>query len=206
MSLDKVQFFGAVDRKGKKKDGKISSSLPCWYFPRKVEELEHDVEAKERSLVSGLLHPTAIPQVQFELAREKERLAEIRAAHVHLSGKEKDEAKAIYDDMGSQISDSMFTSYETTKGLADPHEEARRMKEPIINVDTRYKGVLANMGIEVGKGGKISRDDASRVYKILGKSIGENTNTERLRKEGKHPAYHGNVTMEELNRMVDGRK
>ena len=205
MSLDKIQFFGAVDRKGKKKDGAIASPLPCWYFPRKVEELEHEVQKKKRDLATGMLHPTAVPQARFELEQGEKRLAEIRKAHVKLTGKEKDEAKLIYDDMAKQIGDSMFTMYETKKGLADPHEEVRRMKEPIISIASKHKQLMKNLNVrEVN--GKISRDDASRVYKILGKSLGENTNTERLRKEGVHPSYQGHVSMDELNRMVDGGK
>jgi hypothetical protein len=151
------------------------------------------------------LHPTSVPQVRFELEREQERLKEIKGAHVNLSGKEKDEAKRIYDDMAGQISDSMFTSYEVDKGLADPHEEARRMKEPIIKVESHHKGLMENLNVNV-VGGKISRDDATRVYKIFGKCLGENTNAERLRREGRHPSYQGDVSMDELNRMVDGKK
>lgn len=204
MSLDKIQFFGAVDRKGKKKDGHIASPLPCWYFPRKIEELEENIARSKRALDGDLLSPAARPQIRREMEMEQERLQDIKRAHVKLSGKEKDEAKALYDDMAGQIQDSLFTTYEVQKGLADPHEEARRMKEPIINMPSEYKGLMTNLNVKV-VGGKISRDDASRVYKIIGKTLGENTNVERLRKDGYHPSYQGDVPMHVLTRMVDGK-
>ena len=183
MSLDKVQFFGAVDRKGRRKDGEIASSYPCWYFTRQ--------------LAGDLLPAASRPGMRAELEREKERLNEIEKAEVRLSGKEKDEAKGLYDDMAKEIGDSMFTYREMRKGFADPHEEVRRMKKPVIKVDSKYDQVMDNLGIKV-KGGKISRDDATRVYQIIGKTLGENTNAERLRKDPQVNAYRSEVPLHEL--------
>ena len=197
MALDKVQFFGAVDRKRKEKQGEIASALPAWYFPRKIEELQEGIARKKRDLEGDSVHASVRPQIKRDLEVEQGRLDEIMKSKVVLKGKDKDEGKTLYDEMGKQIQDSMFTTLEMKKGFADPHEEARRMKEPIISVDSKYEGVFKNLGLKP-RNGKISRDEAAIVYKIMGKSLGENTNTERLRRDGLHPAYKSEPELEDM--------
>ena len=200
MSLDKVQFFGAVDRKDKRKDGHIVSPYPCWYFKNHLNDLKEGIAEKKRHLAGDLIHPSARPGMRRELEQEQERLVAIQKATVKLSGKDKDEAKELYDAMGTGIQDSMFTYTEMRKGFADPHEEARRMKEPIIKVDSKFKKVAENLGARIGKNNKISRDDATRMYQIIGRTLGENTNAERLRRDPHVNAYRSEVPFEEMGR------
>jgi len=53
------------------------------------------------------------------------------------------------------------------------------------------------MGI-TAQGGKISRNQASRAYKIIGKVLGENTNVEKLRRDRKTGTYSIARTLQEM--------
>ena len=64
MALEKVQFFGAVDRKRKEKQGEIASALPAWYFPRKIEELQEGIARKKRDLEGDSVHASVRPQIK----------------------------------------------------------------------------------------------------------------------------------------------
>ena len=44
MALEKIQFFGAADRKGKTKEGAVTSEFPACYLGQHVRELKHEIE------------------------------------------------------------------------------------------------------------------------------------------------------------------
>lgn len=198
MGLENVEFFGAVDRQGRRTDGKICSEYPAWYFDTHIDDLVESIHSKERALKAGLVHPTEIMYAEKELVREKQRLKHILESKIDLKGKDKDEAATLYKDLAQKIQDSMYTYTEMHKGLANAHEELRRMKKPIIDVKGKEK-VFINMGIKP-EGGKVSRDQAARAFKILGKSLGEHTDIERLRRDHKTGTYKPDVHIEEMLR------
>jgi RNA 3'-terminal phosphate cyclase len=69
------------------------------------------------------------------------------------------------------------------KGLADPHEEARRMTEPCVQVD---KEEARRMGIEVDVSGRVSRSTAEGMWKNMSSLLGDtapNPNAEMLRSD-----------------------
>lgn len=193
MNLNEVQFFGAVDRKEGRVDGAISSEYPVWYYTKHISDLEEEVARDERTLERGEVHPTVLASSKAELKRNMERLEEIQKSVIKLQGKDKDEAHKIYKELETQIQDSLFTRTDMTKGLADAHEELRRQSEPIFNVKG-HTGLFKQMGIKIEKG-KASRNQISKVYKILGKALGENTNVERLRKDRLTGTYTEDVPM-----------
>ena len=197
MVLESVQFFGAVDRKDRRADGAICSEYPAFYFDVHLNDLKESIASKERMIKAGLVHPTEMPFAQAELAKEKTRLAEINNARVVLKGKDKDEAWALYKELGTQIQDSMPTRTDMMKGLASPHDEVKKSHlEPFINVKGNEK-VFAQIGVKT-VGGKVTRNQAARMYKILGKALGENTNTERLRKDHSYGTVKSDIPLSEL--------
>ena len=200
MSLEKVKFFGASDRKGKKIDNEIASAFPSWYFTRDIEELEKSIAENKRELDRDIIAGMAKLDLRNKVEAQQERLALIKRGIVRLSDKEKDEAAELYETMSKEITDSMFTRTEMMKGTADAHEEARRMKQGIIKVPPKFKKVAENMGCRIDDKGRISRDDASRMFKMTGKLLGENTNTERLRRDHKHGRFQYDVPIEEMTR------
>lgn len=196
MALESVEFFGSVDRKDGKPGEKIVSEYPAFYFTTQIDDLVERIASNERALKSGAINPVAIPELKAEIKRDEQRLSEINKSHVKLTGKDKDEAATLYEHLGSQIKDSLFSRSEMKKGLANPHDELKRMTNPIIPVG-KFGKVFKQMGIDPVKS-KVSRNQASRVYKILGKVLGENTNTEYLRKDYKHGTYHSEVPLEQM--------
>ena len=194
--LDGIQFFGSVDRKGKTKDGAITSEYPAFYFHTQYEELKEETEKQERQIELGLVPASELPYAKAEVERNIKRLEDIVKANPNLTGPQKDAIHGVYKDLAEQISDSMYTRTDMKKGLVDAHEEARRMSQPIISIKGKEK-FFHNMGIKATSG-KISRNQASKAYKIIGKVLGENTNTEHLRRDRKTGTFSIGQTLQEM--------
>jgi hypothetical protein len=78
----------------------------------------------------------------------------------------------------------MFTASDMMRGTADAHVEAERMVKPCVKIQSEYEAGLAKacgMNIE---NGKVSRNDAARIWKIQGKLLGESIlDAEQLRNQ-----------------------
>ncbi len=195
-TLDDVQFFGSVDRKNKSKDGAITSEYPAFYFHTQYEELKESTEKQERQIKLGLVPATELPYITAELERSKQRIEDIEKSAIKFTGAQKTAIHDVYKDLAGQIADSMYTRTDMQKGLVDAHEEARRMSQPIISIKGKEK-FFHNMGIKANKG-KISRNQASKAYKIIGKALGENTNVEHLRRDRNTGTYSIGRTLQEM--------
>jgi hypothetical protein len=196
MALESVEFFGSVDRKDGKMDGRIVSEYPAFYFTTHIDELVERIASNKRAIDSGAINPQAIPELRAEIERDTKRLSEINKSHIKLTGKDKDEAATLYKHLADHIQDSMFCRSDMMKGLANPHDELKRRITPIIPVG-KFGAVFKNMGIDPVKG-KVSRTQASRVFKILGKVLEENTNTEHLRKDYRTDTFRPDVPLEQM--------
>jgi len=199
MSLEKIEFFGAADRKGKVMTGMVTSEYPAWYFTQHIEELQEEIDSIERKLKNGGLPAEAVPDQKAELFKLQGRMREIQNSRPKLNGKDIDAFKKIYDDMAGQISDSMFTASEMKKGLVNVHEEAKRMVDPIITANPEYAPVFEKLGISPVRG-KISRNQAAKVVKICGRLIDEPTNIEYFRKDRNYGTYHSGRSLAELEK------
>jgi len=172
----KIEFFGQVDRD---RDGKPVSYLPAWMLPRQKEELEEEIARNERTLKVGAIPGDQKGQLIEDIRRSKKRLDEINESMPSLTSAAKDKLAKAHEEIGGRISESLFTRDEMRNGFADPHEEHRRNKQPCIKMDPDLARAC-NVRITSGK---VSRDGANKIYKIIGARIGENTNPERLRKD-----------------------
>jgi len=170
-----ISFFGKVDRKG----DRITSEYPSWMLDVHVDELRESVAQRERALERGDVAPSEVNYIREALKKEKARLAEIDVAKPKLTSEQTDKVAKEYDKLGKEIKDSMFSYDEMQKGLANPHEEARRMVNPCIKVDFE---VARACGVTPNEKGLVSRNDAAKIFKISGKFLGENTNVEALRR------------------------
>ena len=193
--LNDIQFFSSIDRKGKRADGAITSEYPAFYFYTHYEELQESTDKQQRQVDLGLVPASELPRIKAELKRNNDRLAEIQEANPKL-GPEKDAVHKLYKELEESISDSMYTRSDMQKGLVDAHEEARRMVDPLISIKGNEK-FFHNMGI-TARNGKVSRNEASRAYKIMGKALGENTNTERLRRDRNTGTFSIGRTLQEM--------
>jgi hypothetical protein len=122
-----------------------------------------------------------VEYAKMELARQKTRLKEIDEAVPKYTDQEKDLLAREHKNLGAEIRDSMFSYDDMNKGFASAHEEAHRMKDPIIKLNRAQLEIAKACEIPV-QHGMVCRDDAARMYKIIGKRLGENTNIEALRK------------------------
>lgn len=174
-----IEFFGAVDRKEGKPDGPITSEYPAWMHTYQIEELEESISRKDRALAQGLIPSEHVAGSREELKREKDKLALIKKSKPKLTATQKDKLYTDYKELGKGIEGYLFTRSDMMKGTADAHEEADRMIKPSIPVSPEI-AEMCNLKPEKGK---ISRNDASKAWKILGRALGEPTNVETLRKD-----------------------
>ena len=174
-----MKFFGNVDRT---KDGKLRSEMPSWYFQQHREELEESVRHKKYMLDNDLVPLTEKNLMKERLKQEEGRLGEIDASKPKITDADKNVISKGRIEIGKKIKDSMFSRSEMERGVADAHEEARRMSDPIIKIDTKEESeLLSACEIEI-KDGKVTRDQASKAWKIGSRLLEESSNVEALRK------------------------
>lgn len=196
MGLGDIEFFGVVDRQGRKMGGKIGSEFPAWFFDRKIEALEDEIASKKRTVERGFAAPEVLRRIEAEIKGDNEKLEQIRNSRPQITDKQKDELYSTWKELKGEIQDSLFNRSDMQKGLADPYNESKRMTEARIPIRGKIE-LMQNMGITV-QDGKISRNQAARAWKIIGKLLGEPTNTEHLRKDHAYGTYHSEKRLEEL--------
>lgn len=190
--MSDIQFFGNVD---KTPAGKISSEMPAWFYDVHIEKLEEGIASKKRAVEMGNVPPEQIFRMKNEIKNETERIAEIKRTKPTLNGGQRTAVSNEYHKLQNQIADSMPTMREDQRGFVNPRDELARLKSPHIDISPKMAQACGVTPVK----GKITGDQAAKCYKIMGKVLGENTNVERLRKEGKSESYR---TMEDLTKKV----
>jgi tellurite resistance protein len=185
----KIQFFGD--------QGGIKSDMPAWYLERHVEFAEDSIRRKQKMLDRGGIEADQVPRVKEEIKAEKAKLKQIVESKPNLTGAQKDRCAKAYENLQRQIKDSMPTRKDAKDGLVSPYDELRRLKSKHITIDPT---IAKACGVKPDHG-KISGDEANKCYQIIGKILGENTNTERLRRDGNTEAYR---TMDDLTQAIHG--
>ena len=175
-----MEPFGDVDRN---RAGKISSEYPAWYHERHVEDLEESISSIDRQLKQGLIPADKVPAQAQDRARKQARLDDIMKAKPEFTAKEKDDLRKVYGSLGDKISDSMFTRSEMHMGTVDAHVEASRMTKPCITLNPQEASVAKSCGITMGPDRKVSRNAASKPWKLIGRLLGVPTNVEVLRRD-----------------------
>lgn len=176
------EFFGEVDLN---KQGNYGSDLPAWTFNQLIEDLEYDVRINEENLKDMSVGPEARGKLLAKATQMKDRLDAIKAS------KPKVDPDLVHSIVGSNMSggslgdkiqETMFTRDQMMKGIAEPREEARRMVEPIIKLEGKEKEMALGCGVKPNREGKVSRDEAIKIWKIGRKYLGELSNAELLRR------------------------
>ncbi len=173
------QVFGSADLNAK---GEVKSTYPSWYFDHLKDEVKNDIDRMETQLKYDRIPKTEVGITQERLAQKKLKLRELDASALELRGKMKDRVATVYKDLGEKIRDTLFSRDEMRKGLADAHEEMKRMTEPCIQVTGDAANFLRACNVKVVKG-RVSRDGAAKGWKIAGKALEEHSNIERLRRD-----------------------
>jgi hypothetical protein len=175
-----MEVFGEVD---KNKKGLNASEYPAWYFDRHVEELEESIASLERSLNMGLIPADKVPAQKQDVANKKEKLHAILKSKPKPSVAERDKLWKLYKSLGEKIGDSMYTRSEMHMGTVDAHTEASFMTKPCITLNPEEASMAKSCGIKMGQDRKVSRNQAAKPFKILGKLLGEPSNIEVLRRD-----------------------
>jgi len=152
-----------------------------------IDDMREGIESKKRAIARGDMPMDAIPMAKAEIDKEEARLNAILESKPKLSPQEKDMIANIHKELGEKISESMFTYDEMHKGFADPHKEVNRMMKPIIKIDKATAEICEENGIKVERSRNtllLTRNAASKMYKIIGRYLGENGNVEQLRRRG----------------------
>ena len=102
------------------------------------------------------------------------------ASKPKLSAKDKDELVAFRNDLSEKISESLPTNTNIKKGLVDPRRELNTQQGACIKVNQE---LARAMGIETNSRGQVSRSDATRMWKIASKYLGEESYSEALRRD-----------------------
>jgi len=182
------QFFGKIDRT---KNGKVSSAYPAWYFDNQIEILEESIAKKKHALKGGFVARESEGEYRITIDREQKRLDDIIEGRPKLSDAEKDKCAKAYKHMTQEISRSMYTRSDMMRNFVDAHEENRNNTRPVIKASSDFAEMAEENGIRVTDNGMMARKDVEKLCKIIGRAIGENTNMERLRKDGNFPGMRG---------------
>lgn len=175
-----MELFGKIDRDYK---GKLKGSYPAYYFKQQIYELEEGIRTTENRLKMDLIPPDSIPRAKADLHADKEKLREIKDSTPKLSQGERDRLWKCYKYLCMVIGESLFTRSQMHLGQADAHEEAKRMVNPCIKLEGDLVSLANECNCKVTKNLLVCRNDAARIFKIIGCLLGESTNIEVLRKD-----------------------
>ena len=171
----KLTFYGMVDR-DKRDPSKVLSEFPAWYFTNHIEDMKAVINSGERR-IDAVIDPQSRSFTRAQVDKQIKRVQEILESRPKVSPAIKDKLAKQYRKLCEGITLAMPTREEEKKHLVDAHEEARKMITPIIIVDSEL-ALACNVA---PLGGKVSRNGAVKMFKIIGKYLGERTNVEWLR-------------------------
>lgn len=161
---------------------KIASTYPLWMHNGVLQEVDSMIRFMRTAIENNYVAPAYLPQYREQLAYYEAKREQLLAGEPKFDGKARDFISKVLSSLGEKISNAMFTRTEVEKGLADAHEEARRMSEPVIslNSDELRWAKICNVKVV---GTKVSRTSAELMWKIGRRILGESTNTKILQKD-----------------------
>lgn len=187
-----VEFFGDVDKNSR---GEVSSVMPAWFFDVKLDDLRETVARKKRQIENGQILPESVLLVRQEVVDIEGKIEDIEKSKPILNTTDKDKMSKVYHALQNKIATSMPTHRDEKMGYADPREELKRMKDKHISIDP---AVAKSCGMKPVKG-KISGDEANKIYRMIGRVLGENENVEKIRREGRSESQR---SMDEMTKFI----
>jgi len=149
---------------------------------RKSEPNKEEVKKIEIALERNRIPHEKVYYEKEKLNMLTNKLENIERSRPHLSDGEKGRLEKLYKYLSVEIADLMPTRTENLKGLFNTHKELEVMQQPCIKIPDEFVLYVLASNITV-LGGKISRNQASKVWKIMGNLIDRPTNVEYLRKD-----------------------
>lgn len=180
METEKTRFFGDVDRGNK---GTVTSEFPAWYFETHLDNLKEERNSLIRRMERGEIPPDNVPYHKAEAEAMREKIEEIESSQPTMSDQERMKLQKYHKELSGKISESLYTRSEQMMGTANAHEEARRMVQPCVSLSPPLRSMAKECNVRISKDFKVSRNGAIKIWKIIGKLIGEGTNVEGLRRD-----------------------
>jgi len=175
-----VKFFGEVDIDEK---GNITSSMPAWSMSQHIEQHEEEANKLRGALERGSVPQKDIADMKERLKQMDEKIVRIKESRPKLTDKQKDIVSRGVKEIGMDISNYMPSRSDMMKGLANPQHEHDRNTKPCIRLrNSEMINIAKSCGAKV-HGNMVSRNDASRMYSIMSKSIELNPSVEKLRRD-----------------------
>jgi hypothetical protein len=165
-----------------KKTGKIVNTYPSYFNRKQKDDLEEEIRRLETGLDNNYFPREKTGEIREQLKKAKTAYEKSMEIKPHFE-KNKDTISKMVGDLGEEITRSMFTRSEVQKGLADSHEEARRMSEPVIVLNVRAAQIAQDNGILLHDGRKVTRTDAVRLWQLGRYALGEMRDAEVLRRD-----------------------
>jgi len=178
-----ISFFSESDMVVTK-DGqkRIASEMPIWYSRQMIDELSEDIRMAEFEIKSGRVKDTKLGEARERLNKLQKKMDEVSESMPKLDSATKDMLAKARKDLGKEIAAKMFTRSDMKKGLADAHEEVRRSEMPSIKLSPAMQEIARASNV-TPVNGMVSRDQASKMWKLTSRILDENSNTEVLRRD-----------------------
>lgn len=177
--MGEITFFTEVDYN---KHGNISAEYPAWYFTTKVDELRESISAMERELKRGNLDGERKEKQEKKTAMMKRRLSKIEEGlNRSITAHDRESIEKATKEMAETVRGMTFTYDERKKKIASPHEEARRMVDKAIPINSFKNAEMVGKVCEMANvridDGRVSRDDLTKAWKIASRALGDGRNT-----------------------------
>lgn len=179
--IEDMEFFGEPDIV----NGKIGSEMPAWYFEPNIRRVSDKVNELERSLADDNIHDKSRPAKRIELKKHKDRLQKIEASRPKVDDRKLDALSKIRKSLRSKIAETMPSQSQMMRGTANANEEMQRAMQPCIAIEGDEVLFAKKCGMRIHeKRGEalVSRNDATRLWKLAGRLLDEDTNIESIRK------------------------
>jgi hypothetical protein len=174
-----ICFFTEIDYDSK---GNLRAVYPFYHNLKVMEDARDNLRRMERSVDRGDIPKDYLPQT-MNMIKETKVMIDTYESHLPSIKKNIDGVKRTRDILADVIAPTLFTRREMSLGLVDPHEEARRMAEPCIDVPQDLRAIAAKNGVMMDNRNRASRNDISRLYQMCQRELGEPADVEYLRKD-----------------------
>jgi hypothetical protein len=166
---EKIRWFSEADYDDR---GNVIEYMPSYTNRRLLSRLKDEINESERIVKDGIISGRALLALKDDLADKKNRLDSILDKR-KINGTYKDKISGSLKEISSEINDALFTYDEARKVSVSAHENVRRMTTPCINVKDEVASSIANdCGIKI-KNGKVTREEAIRIAKIMKHNLEE---------------------------------
>ena len=180
-----IKFFSEKDLRidGKGNITGRNCDYPQWYFPKIINDMKEEIRQSQFAIDSGKYPQGRITEAKDKLSSLKKNLSKLEETQPDFT-KYKDTLYKVSQDLGSKIAEKMSTRSQQQKGLADAHRDVQIESTPSIDIsDSPQIRRMADVnGVRVTNG-KITGGDATRMWQWSRKAIGEDGNSEWLRRD-----------------------